>query len=320
MHRRSSGTNPVLALTSAWHALYTNRPDEMERWIETARSLPHTGPLPDGTCDIPTAIAAVNMLAASDGVLQTAADARTLLDAGTGSGPWRNVAVLLEAVALQVAGKVVDVRPLFEQAEFDTRGMPAAHAVALAHLAVDSMRRGDDRADDEIRRATEEVETNGLTQFRHVSMVYCAKALADARAGRFEISLRTSMHAEAVLNDTVGAARAQIHHRLVLADAAIARNDWATAYRLVREASSQLHLEPDARMLHEWAEPRRATLCTADCEANPTRPHAGGTAGAATARHPLHPGRDRRPPLRVTQHRQDTHRVDLSQARRVRSQ
>ena len=227
-------TNPVLALTSAWHALYTNRPDEMARWIETARSLPHVGPLPDGTCDIATAIAAVRMMAASDGVLQTAADARTLLDAGAGSGPWHSVAVLMESVTLQVAGKIIDVRSRFEQAEFDTRGMPAAHAVTLAHLVLDSMRRGDDRADDEVCRAIEEVEANGLSQFRHVSLVYCAKALADAQAGRFEHSLRASMHAEVVIGDTVGVIRAQIHHRLVLAEAAITRNDWDTANRLVR--------------------------------------------------------------------------------------
>ncbi len=313
-------TNPVLALTSAWHALYTNRLDEMERWIETASSLHHAGPLPDGTCDIPTAIAAVRMLAATDGVLQTAADARTLLDAETGSGPWHSVAVLLESVALQVAGKVTDVRPLFEQAEFETRGMPAAHSVTLAHLALDSMRRDDDLADDEIRRAIDEVEGNGLTQFRHVSLVFCAKALADARAGRFETSLQTSNHAEMLIGDTVGTSRALIHHRLVLADAAIARNDWPAANRLVRDASSHLHLEPDARMLHEWAD-RLAQRCARQAaRRHRARSHARGTACAATARHPLHPGRDRRPPLRVTQHRQDPHRVDLSQTRRVRSQ
>jgi LuxR family maltose regulon positive regulatory protein len=253
-------TDPLLALTSAWHALYTNRPDEMERWIETAGTLAHDGPLPDGTADMPTAIAAMRMLTAADGVLQTADDARSVRDAGVGSGPWRGVAMLLGTVALQLAGKVTDVRPLFEQAEFETRGMPAAHSVTLAHLALDSMRRDDDLADDEIRRALDEVEGNGLTQFRHVSIVYCAKALSDARAGRFEASLQTSDHAEVLLIDTVGTPRAQIHHRLVLADAAIDRSDWATANRLVREAAAHLHLEPDARLLHEWVD-RLAQRC-----------------------------------------------------------
>jgi LuxR family maltose regulon positive regulatory protein len=253
-------TNPLLALASAWNALYTNRPDEAERWIEAAEALSYDGPLPDGTADIPTAVAALRMLAATGGVLQTAADARTVRDAGTGSGPWRGPATLLETVALQLAGKVTDVRPLFEQAEFETRGMPAAHTVALAHLALDSMRRDHDPTDVEIRQAIDEVEDNGLTQFSTVSMVYSAKALADARAGRFETSLRTSHHAEELIKDTLGAARAQIHHRLVLADAAIARSDWTTANRLVREASSQLHLEPDARLLHEWAD-RLAQRC-----------------------------------------------------------
>jgi LuxR family maltose regulon positive regulatory protein len=85
-------------------------------------------------------------------------------------------------------------------------------------------------------------------------LVYCAKALADARAGRFELSLETSDHAEGLISDAVGPVRAQIHHRLVLADAAIARNDWPRANRLVGTASSQLHLEPEARLLHEWSD------------------------------------------------------------------
>jgi LuxR family maltose regulon positive regulatory protein len=247
-------TNPLLALTAAWHALHMNRPDETERWLETARRLSYVGPLPDGTADISTAIAALRMISASGGALQTAANARIVRDAGAGAGPWGGIAVMLETVALQVTGKLTDVRPMFEQAEFETRGLPAAHATALAHLALDSMRHGDDQARDELRQAMDEIERNGLTQFRHVPLAYCALALAEARAGRFEPSLHASTHAENVIRDLDGVARAQIHYRLILADAAIARNDWPTANRLVREAVALLPLEPDAAMLHEWAD------------------------------------------------------------------
>jgi LuxR family maltose regulon positive regulatory protein len=143
---------------------------------------------------------------------------------------------------------------MFERAEFETRGLPAAHATALAHLALDSMRRGDDQARDELRQAMDEIERNGLTQFRHVQLAYCALALAEARAGRFEPSLQASTHAENVFRDLEGVVRAHIHYRLILADAAVARNDWPTANRLVREAVALLPLEPDAAMLHEWAD------------------------------------------------------------------
>jgi LuxR family maltose regulon positive regulatory protein len=116
------------------------------------------------------------------------------------------------------------------------------------------MRRGDDQARDELRQAMDEIERNGLTQFRHVPLAYCALALAEARAGRFEPSLQASTHAEKVFRDLEGVVRAQIHYRLILADAAIARNDWPTANRVVREAVALLPLEPDAAMLHEWAD------------------------------------------------------------------
>ena len=93
-------TNPLLALTSAWHASYTNRPDEVERWIDAAEAQRHEGPLPDGTADIPTAVAALRRSPAR----WSPADRRRCPHGArrrAGSGPWRGVATLLETVVLQ---------------------------------------------------------------------------------------------------------------------------------------------------------------------------------------------------------------------------
>ena len=67
--------SPVLAIAAAWHAMFSNRPTEIERWLEVAQKTHVDGPLPDGTVDVPTAIAAVRMLAGESGVIDAIADA-----------------------------------------------------------------------------------------------------------------------------------------------------------------------------------------------------------------------------------------------------
>jgi LuxR family maltose regulon positive regulatory protein len=248
-------SNALLALSASWHALFSGSYDEIDRWLQAAAACEHQGPLPDGTLDVPTAIAAVQMFAATGGVQTTAAAARTVIDAGPDGGPWRSVAMLLEAVALQLSGTVDDARSLFEVAEFETRGFPAGHAVVLAHLGIDALYEHDaSRGNELVRAALDEVNAAGIGELGHIAMVFVGKALADARAGAFEASRQASDHAEHLASTlrTVHA-RGWIHQHLILADAAIARGDWSAASRLHREAQGRLHLQPDAVVLHEWA-------------------------------------------------------------------
>ena len=55
--------------------------------------------------------------------------------------------------------------------------------------------------------------------------------------------------------------RSQIHHNLILADAALIRGDNASAFRLLRTAHARLPAEPDAVVLHEWVA-RTARRCS----------------------------------------------------------
>ncbi len=254
--------NPALAIAAAWHAMFSNRSAEIERWLEVAQKTHVDGPLPDGTVDVPTAIAAVRMMAGESGVIGVIADARTVREAGEGGGPWRPVAFMQEAVALQLSGTIDDARPLLEIAEFETRGFAAAHAVTLAHLGLDALdRRNDAEGTLLVRAALEEVETSGLRELAHISVVFAAQALVEARAGAFEASRRASDHVE-YLADTLNRVhtRAQIHQHLILADAALVRGEIATALRLLRHAQDRLPAEPDALVLHQWAQ-RTAQRC-----------------------------------------------------------
>ncbi len=228
-------TDPLLSLAAAWHSMFTNQPRDMERFLALAESADVAGPLPDGSADVRIAAAAVRILAGSGGLTQVAVDARRIRDAGAGGGPWRSVAGLMEVVALHHAGQISDVRAALEPIEFETRGFAAAHAVTLAHLGIESlMRREFARANDEIGRACHEVERGGLTALAQIALVFCARAWADALSGSLAASQRAADQAEHLLDamDTTNE-RAQIHHRLILAEAAILRNDWPSALRLV---------------------------------------------------------------------------------------
>ena len=254
--------DPLLCISSAWFALFTNQPGDMERWLDQAESQEYPGPLPDGTLDLAVASAAVRMVAGTGGVLATAAYARQILDAAPNGGPWSPVALLLEAVSLSCAGGVPNLSELLEQAEFESRGFAPAHAVALAHLALDAFdHRDSGSANSRLRAALDEVDDHGLTHMSQVSLVFCAKALFDARSEDFDESAQAAEHAGTLLTsaDSVHV-RAHISHNLVLAEAAILRSDWREAERLVKLAEQRLPGEPDAVVLHDWRD-RIAARC-----------------------------------------------------------
>ncbi len=128
-------------------------------------------------------------------------------------------------------------------------------------------------------------------------------------------------HAEEFLDgDDGGNRRAQIHHRLVLADAAIARSDWATANRLTREAlvtaPSRTGRPPASRV---GGSPRATAVHGSTPVTGPYRdltPAEQRVLQLLATHFTLGEIADHL--LRVTQHRQDTHGVDLSQAQRLR--
>ena len=159
---------------------------------------------------------------------------------------------------------------MFEVAEFETRGFAAAHAITMAHLGIAELYRGNDSLGaQQVRRAVDEIDTSGLREFAQIAIVFAGQSLAEARAGAFAASRQTSEHVEHLLGtmDTVHL-RSQIHHTLILADAALIRGEHASARRLLHTAEARLPDEPDAVILHEWAA-RVARRCSNALDAAP---------------------------------------------------
>ena len=248
-------SNGLLAVCAAWQALTRGDRTQLNRHLGTARSAPVVGALPDGTVGYGVALASLEMTAAVDGVKASAESAALVRAAGPTGSPWWGMAGLIEAVSLVVAG-AADPVDAFGSAELDARGLPAIHAVTLAHLGLAHLQRGDRaRGQKLVRDAVEELEANRLEHYAMATMVHCADSYASALRGDRTGSRAASERAVALLEVTTGVVpRAAVHMHLVLADAALHRRDPVEAAPLLRAATVLLPQEPDAVVLHDWAD------------------------------------------------------------------
>ena len=254
-------TNGLLALCAAWLAVTQGDRPGMDHHLATARSASVMGVLPDGTTSYEVALASLEMTAAVDGVKASAHSASLVRAAGPAGSPWWGMAGLIEATSLVAAG-AADPVDAFGSAELEARGLPAIHAVTLAQLGLAHLQRGDRaRGQALVRDSVEELEGNRLESYSMATMVHCADSYASALRGDRARSEEAADRAVALLEATTGVvARAAIHMRLVLADAALHRRDPGAAAPLLRAATVLLPDEPDAVVLHDWADALQTRL------------------------------------------------------------
>ncbi len=240
-------TNGLLALAAGWAAVSAGDRATVEHHLGAARKLQVEGPLPDGSATFELAVAALEMIAALDGVEGTARCASMLLDAGPSASPWWRLARSQRAIARVAAGLEEPVEA-FHAAELDTRGQPSVHLVALSQLALAHLHAGDVRRAEQLsRQAVDEAAEHGLWTYTIVGMFHCVASLIAATVGDLDGSLAHAKDAEGILElcDEV-APRAAIQARQVLAESALVRGDLALAASLLRDAGRRLEQEPDA--------------------------------------------------------------------------
>lgn len=258
---RLSGEDPrqhsgLLALVRAWLAFLTNRRGEMESWLDLADSLGHPGPLPDGCASMEVATAVVRMLAGVGGIPASLHNARLLHAAGPQGSPWWGVASGIEALVAHFLGLTDDPREALRKAELESRGLHASHATTCAHLGNAEIRHGNlNLGLGLVRDAVTETVEASLVDYPLMAMVYCVQAYADAVRGDHAQSAQASAHARSLMVEVVDVIdRSYIHSHLLLGDAAVERGDTAQARHDLREARSRLPAEPEAVVLHEWAD------------------------------------------------------------------
>lgn len=251
----------VLAICSGWAALSVGHAAELRHSLDAARRNRIDGPIGEGLPDYDVALAALEMMAGSGGVLATARHAAAVQAFGPMHNPWWPIAAHIEAVASWSAG-MVDALEAFARAEMDTRGQPAVHAVATAHLGLAHLRRGEASTGQQlVRAAVEEMLAHGLETFSMAVNVHAIGALAAAERDDRALSVAAAKQAEPLLADRTGVMdRGVLHGRLLLAEAALVRGDTADARSNLREARRLLPTEPDALNLRRLADDVGARL------------------------------------------------------------
>ena len=248
-------SRPQLVIAEAWTAVSRGRTAEVAELLDLLAGAPEDDPLPDGTVSTAVAAAALRVLADRAGVKAMAEWTEVVIDAGPAGSPWWGFAHMQRAVAVHLAGTDDDPVALFDSAERATRGDAAMHAVTLAHCGLVRLQRNDPEGHDLVRRALAELVESGAEDHPLAAMVHTATAYAEAERGDRGASERAAARTERAL-ESVGDAvpRAIAHHRLILADAALLRQDLSEAARHLAAAQPMLAHEPDALRLQEWSE------------------------------------------------------------------
>ena len=250
---------PELALAAGWLAFGHMRVNDIAYWLDLVDRLLETMP-PDlqsseTWTEFTVGAASLRMISGVGGAARTFESARAVLAAGPNNNPWWNIAPLLEATSRFAIGEDCDFVEMFSAVEVATRDLPAAHALALAHLALAHLlRHQDERAEAISRRATAESHEFGLDTYVPAVNVQCGHALIAARRRDFDESQQVAARAERLLtNAGRGVPRAALLGWLLLAEAAIVRNDPDAATANLRSANALLPAEPDSLRFHEWA-------------------------------------------------------------------
>lgn len=236
-----------LAVAAGWLALMEGDRRAVSHHLEVARSHPASDVSPDGTISHGVAVAALELLAAMDGLDASARSAAVIVAAGPDGNPWWSLGRLQQAVVGVAAGRADPIEE-FTGAELDTRGRPAVHSVAVAHLALAHLRAGERALADRLARsAIDEVHGNGLRSYSLTGMVHCVAGLTAAAVGDHARSRRHAADAENLLVVTRHLnPRAAVMSRQLLAEAALVRGEPDVAARLLPAARSNLGAEPGA--------------------------------------------------------------------------
>ncbi len=250
---------PNLAMAAGWLAFGHMRITEVEYWLDIVdRLIDDVAPevrSSEPWTHISVGATSLRMISGVGGAARTLESARAVRAAGPSHNPWWNIAPLLEATSRLAIGDDCDLVELFTTVEVATRESPAAHALALAHLAfAHLLRHQDERAEAIIRRAIAESQEFGLDTYVPAMNIQSVHAVVAARRHDFDESLQAAARAKRLLARAGrGVTRGTLLSWLLLAEAAIERNDPDVAAYDLRWANDLLQAEPEARRFHEWA-------------------------------------------------------------------
>lgn len=269
--------HPPLALAAANQHLLAGELDPVRGWASALRRTLDETPAGQRTPGLEGGVALLDAMAAGDGVVRMARDARLAYEREPEDSPWRPLCCLLEGVAHHLAGDraAAELR-LMEGVRRGAVAAPNVQTLCLAQLALGAFEREDwPTAAGLIVRARGQVEHYALDHSPMSALVLAASAAVRARRGRVEEAQEDARRAHALLDgltDYMPWFAAEAHVALAaaalrLSDSAASRDSLAAAGRLARWL-------PDAPVLLQWiaegerrverAASRSAALTTAE--------------------------------------------------------
>jgi LuxR family maltose regulon positive regulatory protein len=245
---------PAATVSWAWYGLGCAEAPTLIRAITAVEPFAETGPLADGSPTAGTAITMVRAMVGADGIPGILHDTAIVRAAGVASqNPWWGLATLVEGTVFSMLGQDDLSRTRLEESLSVTTGVPTLEAVALAHLALLDLRRDDvTSARHNAERAFTIAERNDLAGTMPAISVYAVTALVHVRTGQLDEAHRAGAVAGAMIDrlDRL-APRAAVLANLVLAQAALALGNLATARDRLNQANAARRVDGTATRLND---------------------------------------------------------------------
>jgi LuxR family maltose regulon positive regulatory protein len=242
-----------LAVATAWVSALTGQRERAVRFAEAARRGSWEGPMPDGTASLESALAIMASAFGLDSVSRMLEVAQRAVDLEPATSLHGATALELLGVAQTLEGDFPRARGLLDEA-VRLAGETSTGALSLAHLAVISLREGDqDAAFGYAERAHAIVEQPRMRGDLASVATYSVVAHLLCRRGELEGAAVAVERANALLTRLTGGFWwLMIETRILLAPALAALGRTGEAATLLEEAAALLATHPDAGTLPDW--------------------------------------------------------------------
>jgi LuxR family maltose regulon positive regulatory protein len=244
--------HPPLALSKAWLAGRRGDGCGMDKWVTLAERGYYRGRLPGGPATLGSAVSLLRAILGRDGIGRMTRDAAQAFDLDVEVGPWRGVALYLQAMGLFLQGEHDTAREMLEECERRCRwGVPSTHAECLAQLALIAIDEADGaHAESLVALARGIVEDFRLRDHPLLAIVHAVSSLMHALRGERTAATRDLRHAESLARQLHFASWLKAECHIVMARTNLALSQRAAARQMVAEARYLLRVMPNAVALN----------------------------------------------------------------------
>lgn len=247
--------DPALALAAAWIATFTGTQDEIGLALARLADWPADTVLLDGTSLRP-AYAAAELVSGAGGIKASIRAAELVVEAGPESNPWWATARVIGTVSRYQAGLIDEPDAALLDAERDIGAVPTLGALVGAHRAWLRLRAGRLREAETFAAAGARTITDaGLADYPAYVAVIAVQAAVQAHAGNVDVAEEAVERSGRMLGGSAAFSdRGRTFCHLLLADARLTLDDPAAAAGDLAIASVLVDAEPDAVVLHDYAD------------------------------------------------------------------